>query len=166
MSLKKWSRRSLPVLLSLITIPAAALPATVTLAWDANKDQGLAGYKIYYGSASRNYSTVIDVGNVTTYTVANLGSGMYFFAVTAYNASGAESAFSNEVSTAIGAPAISRCDITLSGSVNLSDIQVLANVLLGVAACPGICDLNGDGKVDFTDLQILSNVILGLRTCP
>ena len=71
----------------------------------------------------------------------------------------------DEVSTTIGAQA-TLCDITLSGSVNFSDIQVLADVLLGVAACPGVCDLNGDGKVDISDLQILSNVILGLRTCP
>ncbi len=147
-------------------MPATALPATVSLAWNANTDQNLAGYKIYYGNASRNYSAVIDVGNATSYAVANLSSGTYFFAVTAYNTSGAESPFSNEISTTIGATVTSRCDITLDGSVNFSDIQVLANVLLGVAGCPGNCDLNGDGKVDFSDLQILSNVILGLRTCP
>lgn len=143
-----------------------ALADTVTLAWDANTDAGLAGYKVYYGTASRNYSTVIDVANVTTYAVTGLTAGTYFFAVTAYNTAGAESSFSNEVSTTIPAPATTACDINRDGMINFSDIQVLANVLLGTAVCPGTCDLNRDGKVDISDLQILSNVILGLATCP
>lgn len=68
------------------------------LEWDANTDN-VAGYKAYYGTSSRNYSSVIDVGNQTTYTIPNLQDGTtYFFAVTAYNSSGVESGYSNEVS--------------------------------------------------------------------
>jgi fibronectin type 3 domain-containing protein len=45
---------------------------------------------------------VVDVGNVTAYAVTNLGVGTtYYFAVTAYNTSGVESSFSNEVSKSI-----------------------------------------------------------------
>jgi fibronectin type 3 domain-containing protein len=79
--------------------------ASVTLTWDApttNSDGSpltdLNGYKIYYGTSSGNYTEVIDIGNVTSYTIGNLSSGIYYFAVTAYNTSGNESDFSNEVS--------------------------------------------------------------------
>ncbi len=149
-----------------ILLPVAASAQAVSLAWDPNTETDLAGYKVYYGTASHSYTTVIDVHNVTTYSVTGLGAGTWYFAVTAYNTTGAESTFSNEVSTTITSPATSHCDITSDGSVNFSDVQLLANVLLGAAACPGKCDLNGDGKVDYSDLQILLNVILGLRTCP
>jgi hypothetical protein len=69
------------------------------LAWDPVTDPGLAGYKIYYGTLSRNYSLVADVGNSNTYLVSNLQSGAtYYFAATAYDAAGFESSYSNEVS--------------------------------------------------------------------
>lgn len=57
----------------------------------------LTGFKIYYGTSSGSYSNVTDVGNVTSYTVANLSTGTYYFAVTAYDTAGVESAYSNEV---------------------------------------------------------------------
>jgi hypothetical protein len=74
------------------------------LAWDApttNTDGSpltdLAGYKIYYGTSSGNYTTIIDVGNVTTYFINNLVLGTYYFTVTTYNTSGVESAYANEI---------------------------------------------------------------------
>ncbi len=42
------------------------LAAQVTLAWDANTDPAVAGYKLYYGKASRTYGTPVDVGKVTS----------------------------------------------------------------------------------------------------
>jgi hypothetical protein len=71
----------------------------VTLAWDPNTETDLAGYKVYVGTASRTYTTTLDVGNVTTCTVNGLVPGqVYYFAVTAYDTSRNESTFSNEVS--------------------------------------------------------------------
>ncbi len=61
----------------------------------------LAGYKIYYGTASGNYTTTINVGNVTTYTINNLAPGTYYFAATAVNSAGNESGYSNEASKTI-----------------------------------------------------------------
>jgi len=59
----------------------------------------LAGYKVYFGITSQNYSHTMDVGNVTVYTVGNLTEGLvYYFAVTAYDTSGNESEYSNEAS--------------------------------------------------------------------
>ena len=76
----------------------AVFAGSVRLAWDANTETDLAGYIMYYGVASRTYTNAIDVGNVTTGAISNLVDGtMYYFAVTAYNTSGLESDFSNEV---------------------------------------------------------------------
>lgn len=72
---------------------------TVKLAWDANTESDLAGYKLYIGTASGTYDSNIDVTNVTEYTIPNLTVGTtYFFVGTAYDTSGNESGYSNEVS--------------------------------------------------------------------
>ncbi len=41
----------------------------VTLSWDLNKENNIAGYKIYYGNSSRNYNANVDVGNRTSYII-------------------------------------------------------------------------------------------------
>ena len=74
---------------------------TISLAWDANPSSGIAGYKVYYGTSSGDYPTVINVGDTTTYTISNLHSGhTYYLAVTVYDTSGNESGYSNEISGA------------------------------------------------------------------
>ncbi len=68
------------------------------LAWDPNGEADLAGYKLHYGTASGSYTQVVDVGNQTTFTLTGLTAGTtYYITATAYNASGQESAYSNEV---------------------------------------------------------------------
>ncbi len=63
----------------------------------------LGGYKIYCGIAARTYNVIKDVGNVVEYLILNMVSkdGTYFCAVTAYDTTGNESAYSNEVSFTI-----------------------------------------------------------------
>jgi hypothetical protein len=73
--------------------------ADVTLAWNPNSEADLDGYKVYFGTAPGTYSTTMDVGDVTSYTVTGLQVGtLYYFAVTAYDTGGLESGASNEVS--------------------------------------------------------------------
>ena len=77
-------------------------PNTATLEWDAVTFPTLSGYRVYYGTAPGSYQQPpgagVDVGNVTNFTVAGLGSGTrYYFAVTAYDGSNNESGYSNEV---------------------------------------------------------------------
>src|SRR5215472_2942402 len=70
----------------------------VTLAWDANPDPSVAGYKLYYGTTSGSYGTVISAGTATTATASNLTEGAtYYFAATDYDTNGFESDFSTEV---------------------------------------------------------------------
>ncbi|MGH7973329.1 MAG: fibronectin type III domain-containing protein, partial [Limisphaerales bacterium] len=64
----------------------------VTLAW--NPAPGAAGYRIYSGTASRNYTSMLDVGPSTTATVGSLRAGTtYFFAATDYDTNQLESAY-------------------------------------------------------------------------
>ena len=77
---------------------------SVTLSWTAptlNEDgtalTDLAGYKIYYGTSSRNYTIEIPVDlGTTTLVVDNLTPDTYYFAATAINSSDIESQFSGE----------------------------------------------------------------------
>jgi hypothetical protein len=68
------------VILSILvfTFPNA-LAANVKLAWDANTESDLAGYKVYYGTSTGKYPDSIDVGNVTTHTVVNLVDGQTYY---------------------------------------------------------------------------------------
>ena len=74
-----------------------AFATEVTLAWDPNIEEDLAGYIVYYGTSSRDYTHDVDIGNHTSCTISGFEDGItYFFAVTAYDEDGNESAFSNE----------------------------------------------------------------------
>src|SRR5688572_33479628 len=77
---------------------ARATETNPTLEWDPNPEATIAGYNVYIGSSSRNYSRVIDVGLQTSIPLTNLTQGITsFFAVTAYDTERLESPFSDEV---------------------------------------------------------------------
>ena len=90
----------------------SSLANSVTLTWDAPTTYTdgtpiatLGGYIIGTGTASGSYSQIIDVGNVTSYTLSSLVDGTtYYFAVKAYDTSGIMSLFSNEESYTTPAP--------------------------------------------------------------
>ncbi len=87
------------------TPPPVSNTGSVTLSWSANGETDLAGYKIYFGTSSGNYTasgspTVI--GKATSYTVTGLQRNTtYFFALSAYDSAGNESALSGEASKSI-----------------------------------------------------------------
>lgn len=79
---------------------------STTLQWDpptTNRDGSalgdLAGYILHYGPSEGTYSHSVDVGSNTYVSLGNLGiqSGTWCFAVSAYDYSGNESSYSNEV---------------------------------------------------------------------
>jgi hypothetical protein len=79
--------------------------AQVTLEWDADPEPDVIGYRLYYGVTGGEYTDAIDAGNVTSAAVPDLTVGeTYYFAVTAYNAWGIESLYSNEVSVTVTEP--------------------------------------------------------------
>jgi hypothetical protein len=139
--------------------------ADVPLAWDASTSPDVTGYKVYVGTASRTYGAPITIGNQTTYTVTGLSAGTYYFAVTAINAGGDESDYSNEVTTTISGSGSVTCDLNSDSNVNVLDLQRMVNIGLGITSYSSSFDLNHDGKIDILDVQILNNVVLGLRSC-
>jgi hypothetical protein len=81
------------VALLLLASPAAA--GTISLAWDAVP--GATGYRVYYGTASGQYTS-----SITSATASATVSGLqdcaaYFVAVKAYNGAGESPQFSNEL---------------------------------------------------------------------
>jgi Fibronectin type III domain/FG-GAP-like repeat len=94
--------------------------SSVTLAWDPSAGSGVAGYRLHYGVVSGSYSSVTDVGNTTTATIAGLSEGnTYFIVVTAYSGSGLESAASNEVAFVPGLKKVEDKDFNGDGYADL-----------------------------------------------
>jgi len=82
--------------------PSFSLAGSLKASWNANTEQDLAGYKIYYGLSSGNYTASINVGKATQYTINQITEGVpYYFAITAYDTAGNESNYSPEVSAKI-----------------------------------------------------------------
>jgi Putative Ig domain len=83
---------------------------TATVNWTPPTDNSngtaltnLAGYQIHYGTASTNLAQMVQVSNagLTSYTLTNLTSGTWYFAVTAYTSTGMQSSMSNVASKKI-----------------------------------------------------------------
>lgn len=90
--------------------------AILRLAWDANPETDVVGYRLLYGTSSRNYTVTVDVGNRTTFALLGLADGRrYYLALQAYNRSGVSSPLSAEV----------------SGVARLDTSAAAANILLG-----------------------------------
>jgi hypothetical protein len=130
----------------------------VTLAWDANSETELAGYKVYYGTtAGGPYNgsgssegaspIVVRLDSLTTpaspqFTIHGLVDGAYYFVATAYNSDGLESGYSNEAYTqgsstppttppTNGAPTLSNLEVNgTSGSATsyTNDANRLVNI--------------------------------------
>ena len=86
---------------------SAASNGKITIAWDINTEDKLAGYQLYYGESSRKYTNCVDIGRPTEsspgvikYTLIDLKKGYrYFIAVIAYDKNNNKSIFSSEVSS-------------------------------------------------------------------
>lgn len=118
-------RAALIGLLSTLAAPWGAEAArSVTLAWDPSTST-VAGYELMYGAASGSYTTTVNVGAATLYTVPNLSeTSDYYFAVRAYTSGGVRSVLSAEVVS----PA------TMSGPLMLSRTSLRFGTLAGTAA--------------------------------
>src|SRR4029077_13341335 len=92
-----------------------SMAGTVSLTWDLGSIPNLAGYRLYSGTTPGTFTQRIEAGNSTTISVSNLKEGQtYFFAVTAYNTSGAESPPSNEVSYTVPLPVTAAAPVQAS----------------------------------------------------
>jgi hypothetical protein len=90
---------------------SAAVTGSATLSWtppttrtDGSTLSNLQGYRIYYGTNSSSLTNRVDVTNpsLSTYVIDNLAAGTWYFAATAVDGTGAESALTPTVSKTIG----------------------------------------------------------------
>ena len=121
---------------TLSSLLAASIPASlasvssITLAWDPSNAPSVAGYNLYYGSACRSYTNQVPAGAATAASATDLCAGKtYYFAVTAYDASGQESPYSAEVSYAVPEPSPSPtidpiADIAISENAGFQTIAL------------------------------------------
>ncbi len=157
-------------LAALLAGRGALLPGgnSVTLAWNPSPDFNVIGYRLYYGTASHNYTGMISVGLSATASMPNLAEGTtYFFAVTAVNSTGLESAYSNEASyavpgtrprlellTAATKPAVLR----ITGPRNRAyEIQATQNFTNWTVI--GVVQLTAAASIDFTDVNAASHPV-------
>jgi hypothetical protein len=93
-----WSWRFAAMLCGLLLATSLPMNAgTIGVRWDPA--QHAAGYRIYYGQTSGQYSNSVDVGNVVEADIGGLADcTTYYLAVKAYNAAGESVEFSNEIS--------------------------------------------------------------------
>ncbi|MFV9690022.1 MAG: Ig-like domain-containing protein [Desulfobacteria bacterium] len=122
-------RITLLVVFSFIFLSAQnGYSAQVKLAWDANTEPSLAGYRIYVGASSHNYDYSVDVGNSTEHTVTGLADGQtYYLAATAYDTDGNESGYSNEVNWM--SPASNDPPVADDGSITILQDTLAAGTL-------------------------------------
>ena len=95
------ARRTLKIFVLILVLSLFLCPSSLafhlTLQWDPNVDEDLAGYIVYYGTASGHYRYDVDIGDQTSCTISGLAEGTrYYFAVTAYDEEGKESTYSRK----------------------------------------------------------------------
>jgi hypothetical protein len=92
------------------TPPPVASTSAATVDWspptenvDGSTLTNLAGYKLYYGNSETNLSESVKISNpgLSSYTVSDLPSGKWYFAIASISASGVESAQSAVVTTTL-----------------------------------------------------------------
>jgi len=124
---------------------------TIKTTWNANKEPDLQGYIIYYGPESKSYSYSIDVGMDTTKTINYFSNVDFFAAVTAYDSSGNESAYSNEIFDIYA-------DINCDSAVNIIDWEILKYLQgrsLGDPLYDPKADLNKDTDINIIDWLLM-----------
>lgn len=138
-------RRALVVGISSLACASAPGADSLTLSWQPG-GVGVAGYHVYYGPSSRNYTNVLVVRDATNVTVSGLVPGAtYFFTARAHNRAGLEGGYATEITftNAVAPNAIQGLEPSdnLTGSLSLSPLTFTANARRGafrVAAAAGV----------------------------
>ena len=137
-------------LLCLLPFTSAA-SQSVSLEWDPNSETNLAGYVIYYGTASGRYSSSNILNKTPNTRVSGLQEGVnYYFAVTAYDTVGLESDLSDEVSYQV--PTLGPTISAISNQVTPEDMPKAVSFTVSRGT-------NQTGVVSFTALSSDSSLV-------
>jgi F5/8 type C domain/Bacterial TSP3 repeat len=130
--------------------------AEVSLAWDlpqTNQDETVlenrAGFRLHWGQVSGKYTETKEIKdpNATSTTIASLDEGKtYYFAATAFDFSGNDSDFSNEVSTTIPLTPPPPLDTDGDGLTDEDERNIHGTD-------PNLADSDGDGFADGTEVR-------------
>ena len=116
--MRKYNISVVAIVVLYIQFCSTAIATSITLAWQQNQEEDLAGYRVYWGTESLMYDESVFVGNTTNFEITELELGMrYYFAVTALDYWGNESALSAEVHGIAGATSPESYELALYPSV-------------------------------------------------
>lgn len=116
----------------LFIIPLRAVAGEITLAWDPNSEADLAGYRLYMqeGAQASGYRLLVDIplfdidSEAPSFTIFDLMADThYYFAITAYNANGDESGFSNSVCVINAQTCAATFSVSSSGGCFLNSLN-------------------------------------------
>ena len=129
-------------------MPAVAGAATIALAWNANTETNIAGYRVHYGTQPGSYTTIVDRGNTLTASVTGLTDGTrYYFVVVAYDTTGGTSSFSAEVND-IPPPPIDSTPPVATMTAPAAGAQVSGSVALTATATDNVAVAGVTFQVD------------------
>ena len=148
--------------------------AVATLAWDANAEEDLAGYRVFQREEGQAYNygqpawegllDQLQDPDEPKCTVGGLSDGVtYCFVARAFDTEGLESLDSNEV---CGQPtAIIAGDVDGSGIADAADAVSVLQVLTGANAGGAHfdADANGDGEIGLEDAVYILQKMAALR---
>ncbi len=172
-SLSYRAVRLFATLLFVVVFASVCEAATFTIAWDANTEPDLAGYRVLVGTAPGRYTQTYNVGIATSKTLT-LPDGMtYYLVVVAYNTEGLVSSPSREVQWSLPAiPPQSQFTTTAGSNGHLasrllqwsavSDAEVY---YLYVGTAPGLSNVVNTGEITATSytLPILGDSVFYAR---
>ena len=138
-----------------------------------NEDVVLRLYRVTNGNSGSNVQDVsipvtIAAGGSKTvqFDCDNVVNGEKYFAWVYYFSAGQQERASGTNSYTIQFPTggLTKGDINGDGNVDISDVNILINIMLGKAAAssyPGNANVNGTGGVDISDVNAVINIMLG-----
>jgi hypothetical protein len=101
-------------ILAILLLNETAMSAMKKFSWSPVTGSDVIGYKLYIGHSSRNYTDVIDVGNITRWAISLSDYQPSYLAVTAYNSKGESVDFSAELIVNPSSEIISRFPVDLN----------------------------------------------------